>query len=490
MSVVRLLLPEGGLERWHRALAERLAADGHCVSVTLCPRRGPPPPSTALIETLEDLLHRGRRPSETAPEPPGAWSAAREGDAHLVFDLTGSTDAAPGAVVPCFDGMPGDGARDAALLAGRAPWIEFAMMGDEGPLVYASALPALPSGRRLNAGRAAVALALSALVRRLAASGLDAGVAPHASDAPSTQPGRGFAAALPGLIAKRLRRLIVHDDHWRIGLRQRAAGDALLTGLEEIDAPPWGWLADDRRRYFADPFLFEEGGVAYLFCEEFPYATGKGVISVVALDEAGNPGPAQVVLERPYHLSYPVVFRAEGQIWMMPESGASRTLDLYRAERFPDRWVFERTLISGVELADATPFAWGGQYWLTATTSDTVGSSWDSLTLFSGAGPLGPWTQMSEGPMLIDASAARPAGLPFMQDGALWRPAQDCRGGYGAGLAFCRIDALGPDLFAQTPMRRFTPRGGMHTFNASERFVVIDVAGPRARAPWLDGFAS
>jgi hypothetical protein len=482
MSVVRLLLPEGGLERWHRTLAERLAADGHRVGVTLCQRRGALPPSTGLIETLEDILQRGRRPSETAPEAPGAWTSAGEGDAHLVFDLTGSTDAAPGAVVPCFDGVPGDGARDMALLEGRAPWIEFAVMGDEGPLVYASALPALPSGRRLNAGRAAVALALSALVRRLAMSGFDAGAAPRASGASSAQPARGFAAALPGLIAKRLLRLVAHDDHWRIGLRRRAAGDALLSGLDQIDAPPWRWLADDRQRYFADPFLFEENGVAYVFCEEFPYATGKGVISLVALDETGNPGPSQVVLERPHHLSYPVVFRAEGQIWMMPESGANRTLDLYRAEHFPDRWVLDRTLISGVDLADATPFAWAGQYWLTATRGETVGSSWDALTLFSGAGPLGPWTQMSEGPALIDASAARPAGLPFMQDGGLWRPAQDCRAGYGAGLAFCRIDALGPSVFAQTPMRRFTPRSGMHTFNASERFVVIDAAGPSARA--------
>ena len=27
MTAVRLLLPQGGLRRWHRALAERLAAD-------------------------------------------------------------------------------------------------------------------------------------------------------------------------------------------------------------------------------------------------------------------------------------------------------------------------------------------------------------------------------------------------------------------------------------------------------------------------------
>ena len=56
--------------------------------------------------------------------------------------------------------------------------------------------------------------------------------------------------------------------------------------------------------------MFEEGGVAYVFCEEYPYATGKGVISVFALDDEGNPGSPRVVLERPHHLSYPFVFRA------------------------------------------------------------------------------------------------------------------------------------------------------------------------------------
>ena len=109
--------------------------------------------------------------------------------------------------------------------------------------------------------------------------------------------------------------------------------------------------ADDRRRYFADPFLFEEDGVAYVFCEEFPYATRKGVISVFALDEQGDPGPSRVVLERPYHLSYPVVFRHEGQIWMMPESSANRTLDIYRADPFPYRWTLDRVVLSGVEIS-------------------------------------------------------------------------------------------------------------------------------------------
>ena len=79
------------------------------------------------------------------------------------------------------------------------------------------------------------------------------------------------------------------------------------------------------------------------------------------------------------------------------------------------------------------------------------GSTWDCLSIFlSGPGPLGPWTAASDGPALIDASAARPAGHIFTHEGALWRPAQDCRGGYGAGLAFCRVDALGPGVFEQS----------------------------------------
>ena len=195
------------------------------------------------------------------------------------------------------------------------------------------------------------------------------------------------------------------------------------------------------------------------------------------------------MLERPYHLSYPNVFRAEGQIWMMPESGANRTLELYRAEHFPDRWTLDRVLFSDVELADATPFEWAGKWWLTAASGEATGSTWDALSLFSGAGPLGSWTPAFAGPALIDASAARPAGRLFTLEGALWRPAQDCRAGYGAGLAFCRVDALAPGVFEQTVIGRFAPPGGLHTFNASERFVVIDAAGSQARAPWLDRLA-
>jgi hypothetical protein len=489
MTVVRLLLPQGGLRRWHRALAERLAAERCRVLVETRERRGAPPPSTALIEALEDLIARPRSPATLDRAPAGAWSAPGEGDADLVFDLTGSANPEPGAIAPLYEGVAGDAARDAALLDGRAPWIELAQMIDGAPRVYASGLPAVRRRDLLSSGREAVADALVALIARLAARGLDDADSPR--DAVAGRPPapvRFAAATLAGLIERRLRRLVVHDDHWRVGVRRRAPGETPFAGLDRFDDGGWRWLQDDRRRYFADPFVFEEGGVAYVFCEEYPYARGKGVISVFALDDDGAPGLPQVVLERPRHLSYPFVFRHDGAIWMTPETGQNRTLELYRADPFPLRWTLDRVLLSGVEIADATPFAWNGDWWLSATGGETAGASWDRLTFYRGPSPLGPWTPAFDGPALIDASAARPAGRVFEHEGALWRPAQDCRAGYGSGLTFCRIDALAPGAFRQTPMRRFAPPGGLHTFNMTDRFAVIDAAGPRALASWLRGF--
>jgi hypothetical protein len=489
MTAVRLLLPQGGLRRWHCALAERLAAKRHRALIETRERRGAPPPSTALIEALEDLIARPRPPATLDRAPAGAWSAPGAGDADLVFDLTGSAEPEPGAIVPLYDGAAGEAARDAALLDGRAPWIELAQMTGDAPRVYASALPAVRRPDLLSSGRAAVADALVALVVQLAARGLGEAAPPRvAAPPPAPAPLRFAAATLAGLIERRLRRLVVHDGHWRVGVRRRAPGEAPFAGLDRLDNGGWRWLSDDRRRYFADPFVFEEGGAAYVFCEEYSYATGKGVISVCALDDEGNPGPSRVVLERPYHLSYPFVFRHDGAIWMIPESGANRTLELYRADPFPFRWTLDRVLLSGIEIADATPFPRNGDWWLAATGGELEGASWDSLSFYCGASPLGPWTPAFDGPALIDASAARPAGRVFEHEGALWRPAQDCRVGYGSGLALCRIDALAPGAFRQTPMQRFTPPGGLHTFNMTDRFAAIDAAGPRARASWLRGF--
>lgn len=491
MRRIRLLLPEGDMRRWHELLARRLAAEGADVSIAL--RAGAAAdPGLKLVDQIESLLFSRDNFGLCAPAVPGAWLKQADGSADLVFDLSGAATPAADAIFPLFDGAPGDIARDAALLDGRMPRLQLACMRGGACLVLAEATPAHEQPWLLQAGRAAIAARLTTLARSCARQGGGAGEACALRVATPHSAPRFVAGALAGRVRSRLNRLLVHEGHWRVGVRACAAGEGVMERLAWPENGSWTWVADDRRRYFADPFLFEGDGTVHLFCEEYPYATRKGVISACTLDPSGRPGPMRVVLERPYHLSYPLVFRHEGRIWMMPESSTNGTLELYRADPFPDRWVLDRVLIEGMAISDATFFEADGRFWLTATTSEDGGSSWDCLSLFSGPGPLGHWTRCGAGPVLIDASAARPAGRVERRDGELFRPAQDCTRGYGSGLSLCRIDRVDEGGFAQSVLARLAPpagapANGVHTLNRGGGFETIDAVGLRARYAPLSG---
>lgn len=485
MTSVRLKFPAGPRRRWQEALIARLTADGARVSVEL----GAPAARAAGLDALESLERTlFARGGGGFAEAIGDHAAGEPGQdsCDFVLDFTGA-EPAPGAAAPLFDGSPGDDARDAALLEGRAPVIQIAEAAEGGVRVLAEGRPAYErkwlycDGLDAVCGRL-VLLAREAVRRRLRA-------APAGEPlAPSRRAGRlptFLARALAFRVRSRIARLAGSDHHWRIGLRRCSAGDGVMDRLAWPDRP-WTWLADDRRRYYADPVLFEHEGATWLFCEEYPYASGRGVISVARVGADGSAETPRVALERPYHLSYPLVFRHEGAIWMMPETSAAGTLELYRSVEFPYRWELDRTLIEGAPLADATFFKHDGRHWLTATTCED-GSSWDCLSLFVGPGPLGPWTRCGDAPALIDAAAARPAGPAQRIGGQLWRPAQDCVAGYGAGLALCRVDRLDETGFAQTVVTRLppppdAPQAGVHTLSRSAGFEAIDALD--AWNPW------
>lgn len=483
MSALRLLVPERGALRWHLALRDKLEKSG--AQVFMATGQGPAtPPALRLCEQLERLLFgtRGAGLCDSASDV--RFDAGPTTEGTFVFDLTGSDTPPTSALTLLYDDAPGAAARDAALLDGRMPRLSIARALADGYEILAEGLPAHERPWSLRSGREALAarvLTLAPLALRNVREGAVRGRGRVVS---RRSPLGFFAAAFVGRVQARLARLTVHDGHWRVGWRPLT--DAGVMARQAWGAGAWSWLADDRQRYYADPFPFEHEGRLYLFCEEYPYATGKAVISVAEVDGPGWIATPRVVLEADCHLSYPLVFRHEGEIWMMPESSAGDRLDLYRAERFPDVWVRDRTLIEGLAISDATSFEAGGRWWMTATVTEDGGSSWDCLSLFAAPGPLGPWTRCGDAPVLVDASCARPAGAVQSIGGALWRPAQDCVGGYGAGLALSRIDHVGADGLRQTVTTRLAPPpgappDGVHTLNAGGGFEFIDAVGPQGK---------
>ncbi|MGE5072344.1 MAG: hypothetical protein ACM3MF_02870 [Anaerolineae bacterium] len=278
-------------------------------------------------------------------------------------------------------------------------------------------------------------------------------------------------------------RRLIHRVDKTIASRTSIDQWILLTG-RGLDYRSLDWrsltpLVPPRDRYWSDPFVLERAGSYYVFIEEKLYATGLGRIACLTLDDAGGVQSQQVVLERPYHLSYPFVFERAGELYMIPESAAHRTVELYRCIHFPDRWELVRNLLSDLYAVDATLLEYQGKTWLFANVRVQGGSSLDALHLYSCSDLLaGEWTPHPRNPVVRNVSAARPAGRIFLDSGRLIRPAQDSSRRYGYALKFQRITTLDESDYGEVTEAAFTPAGShyraTHTFNRAGDLVLLD----------------
>lgn len=237
-------------------------------------------------------------------------------------------------------------------------------------------------------------------------------------------------------------------------------------------------------RFLADPCAVAAGARSYVFCEEYPYRTARGVISVSELQADGTLSQPKVVLDRPYHLSYPFVFEADGQWWMIPETSANRTVELYRAAEFPWQWELHRTLLDNVNATDATLLQHEGRWWMFVTIGEQGSSTWDELFIYYADRFDGPWHPHARNPVKRDNGSARPAGRLFRTRAGLIRPAQDCSIVYGGGIRFMKIDRLTETEFDERELERLDPSVidgavALHTWSATPNLLVMD-----ALLPW------
>ena len=407
----------------------------------------------------------------------------------LAIDLTGSAADGP---VPTlrlvFDGGSGEGGLVAALLDSAAPNLQViaternspsrlmrtACLAVERPLALATALDGVTP--RLATLIAGVVEQLTQIAPSLPSPTRPVDLKPQPS-APA------FAAhALSRKISDRIARLVRRPNCWHIAVRT-VEGDGVMERCD-WSGPAWQILPDDGRRYYADPFLFAWQGRRWLFCEEYPHATAKGILSVAAIDQDGRIGTPRPIMESAGHLSWPQVFSHDGQVYMIPESAADRVIALWRAEDFPTRWVRECVLVSNVRAHDPLLHRTSRGAVLLATLDDDGGSCWDALGLFSAPSLFGPWRAHANNPVLIDASSARPAGPILARGTTLWRATQDCREGYGAGLALCRVTRLDEGGFSQEVVTRLAPppdtgARGVHTLSRLGDLEAIDLLGTR-----------
>ena len=286
----------------------------------------------------------------------------------------------------------------------------------------------------------------------------------------------------PRLIPRMLKRVrkTFFLDQWIILLSTKAASSRpAWADFQPIVPPP--------DRDWADPFVILRDGHCYVFIEEKLYSTNRGRLVCLALDRDMSILSTQVVLEKPYHLSYPFVFEHDRQLYMVPESKGNHDIQLYRCREFPYDWEFVKPLVSPIDAVDATLMQYQGQWWLFANVVSPGGSSWDTLNLYRADDLLADeWIPHPQNPILQDVSRARPAGRILTGTRGLIRPSQDSAARYGGALNFNRIQTLTNTTYHETLELKFQPpaRGAVkavHTWSESGNYVAIDAILRRSK---------
>ncbi|MCB8875188.1 glucosamine inositolphosphorylceramide transferase family protein [Acidisoma silvae] len=269
-------------------------------------------------------------------------------------------------------------------------------------------------------------------------------------------------------------------DLWRIAIINRPLTAILAEGFDESDVT---WApAMPAQSFRADPFGLWRDGHLHVFAEGFSYRDRRGYIDLLIYDANLTLRDSRTVLREPWHLSYPFVFEAGGETWMLPEAFQSGTLTLYRAKRFPDQWEPACQIPLDGAAIDATPFFWQGRWWLFYAPSHSKAAKQSHLHIAYADRLTGPWQVHPGNPVHISNASARPGGTPIVQGGSIILPVQDCRGTYGAAIRLLEISQMDERSFVakdrdglQAPAWMEPYTDGLHTLSAVGGMTLLDV---------------
>lgn len=241
--------------------------------------------------------------------------------------------------------------------------------------------------------------------------------------------------------------------------------------------------------FWADPFVIAEYGNYYIFVEEFVYKKKKAHLSVLKLDAEGNLLSSERIIERPYHMSYPFVFKVGPTYYMIPETSQNKTIELYKCTNFPNKWEYDRNLMENLSAVDSTTFYYNDKWWLFTSidqTDDKVGASTELFLFFTDNILSGDWKSHPLNPIVSDERTARPAGKLFISEGKIYRPSQDCSVRYGRGFNLNEVTRLTETEYEETLISRAEPTWdknlkGSHTYNFDKDLTVLDIYSFRRR---------
>lgn len=232
-------------------------------------------------------------------------------------------------------------------------------------------------------------------------------------------------------------------------------------------------------RWFADPFIVDVTPThIVLLVEEFLYSSGKGRLARLVVSRK------DYVLERndtlldlDTHLSFPMIVRKHGSIFICPENSAGGKLKYYEYDISECRCILRGTMCD-LPLVDAVFEEFDGREYVFATQKPSPNGR--ILNIFK-RGEDGEFHHCQD--VIFKDNIARNGGAFLRIKDRVYRPAQDCNGGYGRGLSIQRVSYCNGHFEFMEDVRMKSPRGyldyGMHTLNEHNGLTVVDIASYR-----------
>jgi len=267
----------------------------------------------------------------------------------------------------------------------------------------------------------------------------------------------------------RLFKKLFVNGRWQIAYTKK--GNCLIKDITSSELS-YTALPNTKAYWFADPLLYSYGEKEFLFVEAYSYKHRKGEIGVFEFAE--NTLKYHHLIEEPFHMSFPYVFKWKDDFYMIPETSEARELRLYKATDFPYKWELDKVLIDGENIVDTVVYVSDDVCRLIAYNKDK-----NAVELYE-LDDLGNAIYISETKDV--ERVRRGAGNLFREDDKLFRATQVCHDVYGEYMIIneCIMEETS---FCETKYGEITVHNchidgenisKTHTLSVDDRYIVID----------------
>ena len=246
-----------------------------------------------------------------------------------------------------------------------------------------------------------------------------------------------------------VRKLIGERPIWSISIYE---GNDLLN-LEKVNGIKNPVMTakdvtDITADFVADPFIIKRDNSFSMFFEVSSKWDSKGRIGLALSEDGYKWNYSKIVLDEPFHLSYPYVFQYKEQYYMIPECGESGALKIYKANEFPFEWSFICDLMEG-DFGDASLFQYDDKFWILAEKKTNEERN-NNLHLYYSQNLFSGWKEHINSPIYSnDYERSRPAGRIIINNCKIFRFAQQDNPYYGYKIRVFEITNLSEDMYTE-----------------------------------------